>query len=174
MNRYHTQLLLLISLSLPFNPLVFAQEIYKSVDEHGNVTYSDSPSKNSKVVELPTINSQIPIDGEAAPRLFPGDTEEKPVKYKLTISEPANDTAIPPGQLSFSIQASIKPQPTTALTYTLVYDGNEQQTSSAPSFVINHPLRGSHNIAIKAKLEGKTVASSNSITVHVIRPTVSR
>jgi hypothetical protein len=172
MNRFTQQsLLALASILLTLAAPTFGQKIYKTVDEHGNVTYTDNPTKEAKEVDLPTINSQLPPNADSAP-LYP--SRDKAIKYAMTITEPANDTAIPPGQLSFSVKANIQPAPSAPLIYSLIVDGQEQQTARTPLFVIDNPYRGSHSISIEAKLDGKKIASTQSITIHVIRTNVAR
>ncbi|GAB2188449.1 hypothetical protein MAH1_00550 [Sessilibacter sp. MAH1] len=152
-----------------------AQDIYKTVDENGNVTYSDSPVKeNSKKLDLPEINSQPSPNPETAPRFFKADEKTKPIKYALKINEPIHDQAIPPGQRDVAIIAEIDPIPTEDdITYTLLVDGSATDTAELPSFLIKEPLRGSHDIQIQAKQDKKVIATSKSITIHVIRPTVA-
>lgn len=153
----------------------FAQDIYKTVDENGNVTYSDSPVKeNSKKLDLPEINSQPSPNPETAPSFSQANEKTKPVKYTLNINEPSHDQAIPPGQRDVAIIAEIDPIPLEEdITYTLLIDGAAADTASLPSFLVKEPLRGSHNIQVQAKREKKVIATSKSITIHVIRPTVA-
>lgn len=42
-------------------------EVYKTVDEYGNVRYSDTPSEQSETVELGKINLQPPVTARPSP-----------------------------------------------------------------------------------------------------------
>lgn len=50
-----------------------AEEMYKQIDEHGNVTYSNKPMKGGKKVDLPPL-STVPI-----PKAAPKKIETTPV-----------------------------------------------------------------------------------------------
>jgi hypothetical protein len=151
----------------------FAQAIYKHVDEEGNVTYTDSPpDKSAEAIELPPINTQpAPIVTETNQRR--SIDSSGPVVYQVRLLAPANDTAIPAGQRSFKVSAEIQPQPRFRPLYQLIMNGETAQSGSSPNFTVNEPFRGSHSVKIIMLDENNTyVAESESIIVHVIRPTL--
>ncbi|MCD9459308.1 DUF4124 domain-containing protein [Marinibactrum halimedae] len=168
--------MLLGSLGLGICTNLIAQPpIYKTVDENGNITYSDNPpDKDSKPYQLPSINSQPAHSTEGFPKAREKTTTQATENYYISIASPADDQAIPPGQLSVSIVGSIEPAPKEALTFELVVDGSVALTGSSPTFVLSPLLRGTHIASIRAiDKDGNLVTASNNITFHVIRPNVS-
>lgn len=73
----------LILLPLLFLPLVVQADIYKLVDEHGRVTYSNAPLKGAKKLNLDPISTVAmpkPKTPVASPAGFPrvdGETQKK-------------------------------------------------------------------------------------------------
>jgi hypothetical protein len=86
---------------LAFPTLLFANEIYQSVDEQGNIVYSDSPPETgAEPISLPNLN----IEPAVVPRvrLSPA-ASEGPEPIEIWISSPDNEGVINPGALSFSV-----------------------------------------------------------------------
>ena len=48
-------------------PLLVSAQIYKHVDEDGNVTFTDTPPPNSEKVDLPVSNTAVPPPVISAP-----------------------------------------------------------------------------------------------------------
>lgn len=68
---------LALALLLTVSTFVIAEEMYKHVDEHGRVTYSNTPMKGGKKVDLPPLTT-LPAP-KAAPKPTP-KTEVEPDK----------------------------------------------------------------------------------------------
>lgn len=76
----------LIALSLLAAPLA-AQEIYRVIDQDGNVTYTDQkPHDDATPVELPQIN----VLGDDDMDLLPTEQPESTAPLKLQITHPAD------------------------------------------------------------------------------------
>lgn len=153
-----------------------ARPIYKHVDEQGNVSYSDSPqSQDARPMELPPINTQISETAGAGelPRAIKPGSEQ--ADYSIRIESPANDTTIPPGQSSVTITGRLEPSASFSARYELLFDGEFNQSANSPVFTIDQLNRGTHSVAIRVIDEyGVNIATSQSIQIHVQRPTVSR
>ena len=52
-------------------PLLVKAEIYKSIDENGHVTYSSTPSKGSKRLDLKPLPTMVPPARVKSPNDFP-------------------------------------------------------------------------------------------------------
>ncbi|BFM09365.1 DUF4124 domain-containing protein [Halioxenophilus aromaticivorans] len=152
-----------------------ARPIYKHVDAQGNVSYSDSPQdKDAKAMELPPINTQSSENLQPQGTPTPPQLSEQ-ADYSISIDSPSNDVTIPPGQASVTVSAVVQPNPEFTARYELVLDGEFSQSSSAPVFNIEPLYRGTHTLSIRMIDEyGVNIASSESVTIHVQRPTVSR
>lgn len=147
--------------------------IYRHVDSNGKVTYSDSPLSNEDTeVELPPLNTSETDDGDQG-YSDPSPEPREAISYQLDIQTPANDSTIPPGASAIIVAASLTPPARQPLTFELVFNGEALLQATSPNFTIEEPFRGSHSIRIQAFDDnGDWVAESDTITVHVIRPTV--
>ncbi|WP_317932420.1 DUF4124 domain-containing protein [Halioxenophilus sp. WMMB6] len=146
--------------------------VYKHVDEAGNVLYSDSPqSSDDEPVALPPINTQpAPSVSSTSSRKAVNEQPE----YILEISHPKHDTTITPGQTEVMVSGHLSPGAREPLHFELLLDGDSYSQNSSPSFLISPIYRGTHTLTIRALDEyGDTVVTSESIQIHVIRPTVS-
>lgn len=81
-------------------------DVYKSVDEKGNVTYSDKPVKDGMPVNLPPVNVVPPPPPQETKSPI---TETSPGYSVFKITAPANDTTIPRGQKEITVEIAITP-----------------------------------------------------------------
>ncbi|NQX89677.1 MAG: DUF4124 domain-containing protein [Halioglobus sp.] len=160
-------------------PLVFSQGIYRTTDENGNVTFTDSPAAGNGTTEeiglqpvnrapppptLPTVNQT----GNAA-------TESQPPAYQLVITQPANATTVPMGPGNFSVSASVSPALRANDALQLFLDGEPHGASQTSGFWdLTNIFRGAHDITVGVVSgDGETVATSEPVTVFVFRPSVN-
>ncbi|TNE91371.1 DUF4124 domain-containing protein [Porticoccus sp.] len=146
-------------------------EVYKTVDEDGNITYTDNPTaKEGKVeeVKLPAINTQPALKTKA----------EKPKKsdtgngYKeVSILSPAQDATIPPGQLNVVVQVFMEPALQPGHRIQLFHNGQPYgEAAYATSFSIDELIRGEHNVQVRViDTKGNSVATSDKVTFFVKR-----
>lgn len=149
-------------------------EIYKTVDEHGNVTYSDKADGSQSAVELKPANS-VPALVTPAPRTDANQEAEGPIKYKkLKIVSPADDSAIEHGPGDFTVTSSIKPALVKGHKMQLFIDGQPHGSpSERTSWALKNVYRGTHTLRVKVfNAEGKVVKKSKTSSVHVFRPSV--
>jgi len=152
-------------------------ELYKGVDDEGNVVYSDKPFDNSEKFKPPSLTI---VD---APKVKPKEDvieEEKPAKFKYTafsIAAPKNNETIwNEPQLIVSIR--LKPALNTAEGHNiwLLMDGKPLiKNSRSLSLPIGRADRGSHTLQAQIKnKKGKIVKRTKSITVHIKNTVVPR
>ena len=168
----HSLLLLLYTLSS------FAQgAVYKSVDEQGNVTYTDTqPGKQSEEVELKPItpvkfDPPKPVKIQSAPPTQKKKKSEK-VYSVLAITSPANDATVHNAG-NFSVQVALSPELDSEHRIQLLLDGEliapPQKTLS---FQLSNIDRGTHTLRVEIISLEKKVVQSTSSTIHVHRPCV--
>jgi hypothetical protein len=157
--------------------LVFSAsaQIYKHVDEDGNVTFSDTPSEDAQRIEVNPTNTTQPPPANAFPALPP---EPEPVageSYEVAITSPANETIIPRGPGNFSVTASVSPSLGPDHKLQLMMDGSpreEPQTSTA--WDLTNVFRGEHNLQVAIiDAEGEQLGISEPVTVFVFRPSTN-
>jgi Domain of unknown function (DUF4124) len=158
-------------------PLTIQAQIYQSIDEDGNVSYTDKPpqGQKSEQVKLPPTNTAPPIKPRAttAPETDGEDEAEDkiPSKYSISISNPGNDAQIPTGQRDINVSLNLSPVLHKSHKVQLMVDGAPFGNSfSGTSGTLKEIYRGSHKIsAAVVDQKGKTISVSDSITIHVQR-----
>ncbi|TNE83299.1 MAG: DUF4124 domain-containing protein [Gammaproteobacteria bacterium] len=164
--RLLAALALLSAMALPA-----AAQVYKQVDEHGNVTYTDNPpadEKGAEPLKLPAINTQPALQ----PKPKPSKKASESSGYEeVSILSPAQDATIPPGQLNVVVQVFLKPALKPGHLVQLLHNGQPQgEPAYATSFSIDQLIRGEHSLQARVvDEEGTVIASSSAITIHVKR-----
>ena len=150
--------------------------VYRTVDENGNVIFTDAPpagSSTAERVELPLTNT-TPPPANIAPA--PGEKKEPAAKpLKVSITEPANETTIPMGPGNFSVSARLSGDDTSGKQLQLFMDGNPQgEPQAAGRWSLSNVFRGAHDLTVAAiDARGETVATSEPVRVYVLRPSIN-
>ena len=172
-----TRFLLLALLALP---LAVSAQIYRTVDENGNVVFSDTPppdGASGEEVELQPINTAPPP--EPRPDLAPREPEEEPeaaaMEYGVAITVPANETTIPMGPGNFSVSAVVRPALGADHSLQLYMDGTPWGgPQTVPSWALTNVFRGAHDITIAVvDPEGEHLAVSEPVRFYVLRPSIN-
>jgi hypothetical protein len=148
--------------------------IYRVIDAQGKVSYTDTPPKDgtAEPVTLKEVNTQPAMEARKAQAPAP-DAAASPYT-RIEIASPANDSTIPPGQLSVVVQLQLEPalQPGHRVQFYL--DGKPQGPAAAAiAITLNDLYRGSRTIhAAIVDAKGAQVAQSNSVVIHVKRTSV--
>ncbi|WP_376695809.1 DUF4124 domain-containing protein [Wenzhouxiangella sp. EGI_FJ10305] len=168
-------LILLTALLATLAVSVNAQDVYRVVDENGNVTYTDQkPDDNAEPMELPELNvlegdedtlPGIATEGENAQ----GQGEAQPMNFR--IEQPADNTEITPGseQISIVMGIDIEVPPTAQIT--LVLDGRELTPVRTLQTDIPAPSPGEHRLF--ARLEtpsGRVLGTTDPVTFTTVAP----
>jgi len=151
-------------------------EIIKTIDENGRVTYTDNPaakkSGRAEKVELPTINTQPPIQNTAgAPRR---DTDQAAPIYEVLITAPVDQSQIPMGQHQIPVSLKLTPPLSANHRVQLYLDG---QPSGAPShstqLLLENINRGEHILtAAVIDQKGKELNRSPGVLLYIQRRSV--
>lgn len=152
-------------------------ELYKGLDDEGNVIYSDQPFDNSKKFTPPSLTI---VD---APKVQPKEEvieEEKTTVYKYTtfrIATPKNDETI---WNAPQLVVSLKLKPALNIAegdnIWLLMDGKPLVKNSRNlSLLIDRADRGAHQLKAQIRNKnGKIVKSTKTITVHIKNTVVRR
>lgn len=161
---------------LLFSTLTHA-EIYKWVDSNGSVHFSDTPQRGAEKINIPEAQtfSSPPPALPSAKTVAVDNRSEKSRYRSIQIVEPENQLTIRNNQGAIAVSVQLEPDLYPGDQMQLLYDGNPlgpAQTSHL--FQINNMFRGSHTISVQViNSEGKIQATSDSITVYVMRPRVN-
>jgi hypothetical protein len=154
-------------------------QIYRTVDEQGNVVFSDQPppaGAEGEQVELQPLNTTPPPEPPPEPAPGPEEEEEPAAaEYGVAITAPPNETTIPMGPGNFSVSGVVRPSLGEGHRLQLYMDGTpwgEPQTAS--SWSLTNVFRGAHDITIAVvDSEGKQLAASDPVRVYVLRPSIN-
>lgn len=148
-----------------------AQEIYRVVDENGNVTYTDQkPDDDAEPMDLPELNV---LEGE------PDEIGEDPLsgaeaqrqRMNFRIEAPSDGSSIEAGNGSIEVVMDIDIEvPPTALI-TLVLDGEELAAVRSLDATIPAPPPGEHRLF--ARLEtpsGRVLGTTDPVTFTTVAP----
>ncbi|WP_053982024.1 DUF4124 domain-containing protein [Marinagarivorans algicola] len=150
---------------------VIANEVYKSVDENGKVTYSDNPiGTKIEEVDLPIINSAPAVE----PQPYTPTTRASREQSSVIITSPSDKTQVPAGQRDLVVSAEANPPIGSGFSAQLYFNGKPFGPAQADThFVIKEIIRGEHTLSVAVlNPRGKIISRSKSITVYVHRPRV--
>ena len=152
-----------------------AQEIYRTVDQNGNVVFSDVPTKGSekiKLKETTTIKSLASEPSSLVTAPDPKQTASIPYK-SISITAPANDEAIRDNAGNVSIKVALEPALRPGHQVVVYLDGKETTGGSSNVFNLENIDRGTHQLRASVKdPDGHIVISSKSTTFHLLRHSV--
>lgn len=176
-----------------------ASRIYKSVDENGNVVFTDQPPRPGETgesVELSTGNTFTPPprpasnggdgsvsledwlaggDGSgAAEDDESGGEGARVTSYQsLAITSPANDAAVRENAGNVTISASIQPNLAVGHIMQVYLDGELRQQGFTTSFQLVNLDRGTHNVQVRVvDQNGNTLIASQPSVFHLQRRSV--
>lgn len=161
---------MLASLSMAvllLSPITHAQTVYKYVDKHGNLVYSDTPVTGAEAVEVqPATTIQM------APVKLPDPTPKAPVAptgYKrVTISTPSNDAVFSNDPAPVVITGSSDPRLMPGHAYRFSINGKASEPLTEPHYTLESPERGSYTAVLEIVDRNlHSLAQSAPITFHV-------
>lgn len=159
-------------------PLVEAATIYKTVDDNGNVIFTDTRPKDQpgETVNLRPITAIPPVP---IPKRMPASvTASTKKKYsRLTITEPGNNVTLR-NQETINVTVAISPRVQFGHTVRLRLNGTlVAESQRRLTFELKEVERGSHTLTAEIVDSGQRVlkSTSNNIYVHraIFTPEVS-
>ncbi len=156
--------LLVLSL-LIFTGSVFAETVYKTVDEQGNVIFTDKPSDSAEVIQLQEIQT---IENPNPPTYKPPsntskDDAEESIYQAFSVVSPPEGEGYRNNAGNVDIQLSLVPELRRGHTVIVMMDGNEISEGGALSVSLQNVDRGTHSISARVvDAGGKTLISTSS------------
>jgi len=163
---------LLLSVFLIFT-LAANAEMYRWVDEHGKVHFSDKPVNDGAKAYKPKPLLVVPADSGAGSGLQPlNRPDNKQVKYQgLKVTSPANDQVFTPDKsMSVAVAIQVKPGLQAGLGHkvALYLNGQLYSMGNELNFTLNNLNRGTYTVhAAILDQRGKKLKSSESISFHI-------
>ena len=146
-------------------------DIYKSVDNTGVVTFSDTPpqenSTSAERIELPAHTNRMP--SIEVPERQLNENNKAPVNPSiLAITAPLDNATIPMGPGIFDVLADIQPPLKEEEFVALYLDGTRV---APPQWTLTYVTRGTHKLEVRLVSSSEQVLDSSApITVIVLRP----
>jgi hypothetical protein len=165
--------LMLGALALASAPIA-AQEIYKTVDENGNVVYTDrKPSDDAQPVTLPelTVVDPVELGDQAAADASAGNRspdDEPASDFGLSIVSPEPEATIRNTAYVLSVQVATDRELPSGTRLAYLVDGEVREQTRALSTEIDEVWRGEHQLAVELRTgDGDVLASAGPVTFYM-------
>jgi len=175
---------MLASVVTLFTTSLVATQLYKSVDQDGNIVYSDTPTPGAEQLKPPPLSTvesapkpaaaekseaEAPEGGEGAPAKKP------PTKYTtFEIAQPRNDDTIWDSTGSIPVALQLEPPLDVENGHSIwVYVDGSAVVRKSQSLVqpLSNIDRGTHKIRAEIRDEKRrTLKRTKNVTVHLKRP----
>lgn len=175
MREFAVKQLLVIFLLATLGVAASAQ-VYRVVDENGNVTFTDRPpSEGAEPVEVRTPNTAPPPASDVFPEPPPPPEPEAVPGYQVTITAPADQTIIPRGPGNVSVSATVAPALQSGHLLQLLMNGEPREAPQASgNWALTNVFRGEQRISIAVvDKDGKRLTESAAVTIFVFRPSTN-
>jgi hypothetical protein len=145
---------------------VMTAEVYMTLDDNGNPTFTDTPVEGSKKIEVKEVTT-IPVLRNAPPPRKITNTAGN--KYsQLSILNPKNDETYFRSEGDLVISVSISPRLRGADNLIYYLDGNQVFKGKLTSHSISDMDRGTYTVHISViNGEGDELLSSEPVTFHM-------
>lgn len=142
-------------------------EIYKTVDENGNVIYTDQkPAPNAKPIDLPELNVAEPHR-----RLPTGPSDvdvEVPAAEPISIVSPTDQENIWGTGGTLDVQLSTATELRPGMNVIIYIDGEDFNAGRSLSVSIDGIERGEHTLRAEIQTgSGRVVTRSEQVTFHM-------
>lgn len=164
----------LLAFALLITTFFIHAEIYRGVDEEGNVFYSDKEQPNSKLIPTPSPNTVTMPKPKPKEKQTPQTDQPKEGAYStFGIVSPVNGETIFNNAGNISVNFTIEPPLDIANGHqiTAYVDGKAAAPASTELMIqIPNVNRGKHTLSAKVTdAKGKQIITSNAITIHMKR-----
>ena len=152
-------------------------EVYRHVDQHGNVTFSDEPIDGSETVNVkPVTTITLPKpETVSEPEELREILEEQGATYeRLAFSHPENNQAFHSGNGNVTFEVNSSPGLQQGHKYEVTLDGQPVGQSTSSQVTVNNIDRGTHQAGIHIVDEnGVQVKTGSPVTFTVHRPSIN-
>ncbi|VAW88083.1 hypothetical protein MNBD_GAMMA18-1453 [hydrothermal vent metagenome] len=153
-------------------------EMYKWVDDDGNVSYGDypAPDQEKQVIKPIPISTYSSSYRKPDTKLATKQAKKaKETRYtQLTIAQPQDDAAIRSNNGQLTVTLVVTPPLDTKAGHKieLILDGSKIATSDGSSITLANLNRGTHSLEAKIiNKKGEMLIASPSQTFHLLRST---
>jgi hypothetical protein len=166
---------LLVTLGLAFAPLA-AQEIYKTVDEDGNVVYTDrKPSEDAEPVTLPELTVVDPVELGDPSAVGAGQSNRSPddpaSDFGLSIVSPRPEETVRNTAYVLAVDVATDRELPSGTRLAYLIDGEVREQTRALSTEIEEVWRGEHQLSVELRSgDGEVLAAAGPVTFYMHQP----
>ena len=157
--------LIILTTLILFSVPLYAEKVYKTVDEEGHIIFTDKPTENSeeiKLQELKTIKNPNPAKYKPLQNKVP-DPDSGSVYKVLLVTNPAEGSGLRSNDGNISISLSLQPSLRSGHKLVITLDGEEISSGNALSVSLQNVDRGTHTIEAKViDNNGKQLITTSS------------
>ena len=149
--------------------------IYRTVDENGNVVFTDVPPREDEPAEQVVIETPNTFASEdAVPEAdawVVEDADEEPFSYNtLSIASPPDDEPLRENAGNVTIVANVNPKLQPGHIMRLLLDGGVAREGPQTSFQLTDVDRGTHKVVLEiVDRDGTVLKRSDPSTFHLQR-----
>ncbi|QIT53749.1 DUF4124 domain-containing protein [Aquisalimonas sp. 2447] len=162
-----------LTLLICLAPAALLADVYKHVDEDGNVTYTDEPREGAERLESdePVSSYQFRAPSRQQPRSAPADDDrDDPSAYaRVRIIQPEDEGTVRDNQGYVDVQVALDPNLRDGHRVQFVLDGEPRgELSRSTSQRLTEVHRGEHRLQVRVvDGAGNTVAESDPVTFYM-------
>ena len=147
-------------------------EVYKSINDKGEVVYSDTPSQGAEQVKLPTLPTYSAPPVVPSPGVAPAPAENA-IYESFSFSKPQNEATVRNNLGIIMIETRLAPPLQTRLRHRIQFylDGKPNGPPlDRTAITMSNIERGAHTLSASVMdKNGRVLVSTGDITVHVKR-----
>jgi|TARA_Y100000310_G_scaffold345773_1_gene469663 hypothetical protein len=166
--------------SEPGQPAEERPTVYRTIDKHGRVVFSDKRSSNAEKIEVKETVTFQPSAVAKPSRRFPsGKTPSEPDKNKreyetLAIRQPQDDAAIRSNSGNLTVTADLSPALYPNHRLELLMDQEVYLSNQGDAFQLVNLDRGVHVLQLQIVESGsdRVIKASDPVSISILRPSV--
>lgn len=153
--------------------------VYKTVDEHGNVIYTDDPVGHGDPLKLPPLSTVPPPKYQLAPDIAAGQggNQAAPGYQQLTITAPVQDETLRDNTGDVQVKIGLTPELNAAAGERLQYflDGQPYgKPAVAEQMLMPNVDRGAHTVSVAiVGPSGKEIKRSDDVRFYLHRQSIN-
>ena len=148
-------------------------EVYKTVDEDGNIIFTDRPTTNSEEIKLKKLKTTETVkpSSSSSGSTSRGQNQEDISYKKLLVSNPADGSSIRSNTGNVSISVVSEPSLRSGHKILISMDGKELSKGTGKSISLTNIDRGTHTVNVSIIDSSSKPIISGSSTFSILRAT---
>ncbi len=145
---------------------VYAETIYKIVDENGNVIFTDKATYDAEKIEVEDVQTikQAPLTSNASSKIKKNFSSSNELYQAFSVVKPANGEGYRNNAGTVNIQLSLQPSLIRGHSVLIKLDGEQISKGTSLSAKLTNMERGEHTLTAQVlSSNGKVIISATSV-----------